>query len=125
MLDDGRWEQLSHESRQSEVQGWHQQRQVTDDQSLQKAMALIQDGELSHAARDPQSLALAPGKETILPKWRNERLRPPEPVEPISTFVGSCSPIAPVVLDKQIFADVLLFTRRGLSSGTEVTGTSA
>ena len=46
-------------------------------------MKLIEEGELSHAARMLQSLELAPGTQAMLEELRDENLRPPVPAVPL------------------------------------------
>ncbi len=67
---------------------------MTDQERLKKAMQLVEEGQLSHAARTLQSAVLAPGSQETLNELRDPRLRPPAPVEPIPRFVETFNPSA-------------------------------
>ena len=48
--------------------------------AVEKAVALVEEGEPSHATRALQAAELAPGTLATLDELRDVRLRPPEPV---------------------------------------------
>ena len=116
LFDDGQWAELLRRSRQRQV-SMGSSRNQTGQARIEKAIALVEEGELSHAARVLQASALAPGTEATLQELTNPRLRPQAPAEPIPQRALDFIPQTEGILDKQIFADVLRSTRRGLSPG--------
>ena len=90
------------------------------DQRLQRALQLIQEGELSHAARTLESYGLAPGNQDTLDELRNPLLRPPAPLVPPSFSFHIFESPSRITLDKQIFTEVLRSSRRGLNTGLSI-----
>ena len=116
LFDEGRWVELL-------VQA-HQQATVTsvptrgdEADKIRKAVKLVEEGELSHAARMLYASELAPGSQATLDELRDPALRPQAPQEDLPENIGSYVPATPVTLDKQVFGDVLREARRGVSSG--------
>ena len=88
LFDEGRWEELLQQARRQAVQTTTRKpmtEEARTKKAIEKAIALVEEGELSHAARALQAAALAPGSQATLDELRDARLRPPEPVEPISS----------------------------------------
>jgi len=117
LFDQGDWGRLLQDARDSACgpSGGRQSRHSEQDR-LAQALALVGEGELSHAARSLESLELAPGTQDTLNELTDPRLRPREPVEPIPAEVAGFTPAQPLALDKQVFADVLRTSRKGLSA---------
>ena len=87
------------------------------DQILLKASKLIEQGELSHAARLLSSNGIAPGNLETLRQLTDPLLRPPAPLHPIPPDIANYRPSETVELDKRLFVRNLRTARRGLSPG--------
>ena len=116
MFDAGQWTQLLAQSR-AQSMSYGARLTMSDEARIAKAMTLIEEGEMSHAARALQSAALAPGTQATLHELTDPRLRPQSPEEPIPEAAIQFESPTPFVLDRQVFADVLRQCRKGLSSG--------
>ena len=79
--------------------------------------ALVEQGELSHAARVLKSAGLAPGSPETLAQLRDPNLRPQELRTPLPDGVASFVPLAGLRLDAGLLAAALQGARRGLSPG--------
>ena len=89
---------------------------ANDTKKIDKAMSLIKQGELSHAARVLMSRGLAPSTQATLDELTNPQLRPSRPAE-VPNELDDFAPAQHVELDRDIFATTLRQTRRGLSGG--------
>jgi hypothetical protein len=78
---------------------------------------LIEQGDLSHAARVLRSSGLAFGNEQTLAELRVPSRRPPSLREPLPPDALDYTPAIPLRLDAELFAKALQSTRRGLSPG--------
>ena len=88
---------------------------------LERAVRRVKANQLSRARRDLTSDGLAPGTRETLEALRDPARRPPQPTEPLDPEVLDYTPPAPVVVDPQVFAQMLRQAPRGSSgalSGT-------
>jgi len=115
-FDAGNWFELLVEAHRQSVVTAAPTRQE-DQARIQKAVKLVEEGELSHAARVLYASALAPGNRATLEELRDPALRPQQPQESLPDNLAQFVPAAPVDLDKQVFGDVLREARRGKSAG--------
>ena len=91
---------------------------VAQQRAKEKAViSLVEQGELSHAARVLRSAGLAPGDQNPLDELRNSELRPRVLRDPLPQESLQFQPQDPLKLDRDIFANVLQQTRKGLSAG--------
>jgi len=124
LFDAGSWDILLFNAAASMRRSTQRSRDLSEDQllakQLAKALHLAEQGELSHAARELRSSGLAPGNRDTLEELRDPNLRPTQPSEPLPEGLDTFVPACPIELDKQIFAEVLRSSRRGLSAA--VTG---
>ena len=88
-----------------------------EEAKLQAAATLVEQGELSHAARVLRSTGLAPGDDTTLQQLRDHSLRPPTLQQPLPREACEYAPAAPIQLDRDVLASALQSARRGLSPG--------
>eukprot|EP00973_Karenia_brevis_P018277 2509545-Karenia_brevis.AAC.1 len=88
-----------------------------EEAKLQAATALVERGELSHAARVLRSTGLAPGNQHTLQELRNPELRPQILHDDLPNDILQHQPAEEVQLDRQIFTQVLQQARKGLSAG--------
>jgi hypothetical protein len=121
-FDAGNWSELLESSRRS-AQGSNRRTSIERSaEEKQEAMcravtALVEQGELSHAARVLKSAGLAPGSPETLAQLRDPNLRPQELRTPLPDGVASFVPLAGLRLDAGLLAAALQGARRGLSPG--------
>ena len=115
VFDRGEWASLIQDYRRTHTP--LARKTVNEEKRIAKAIQLIHEGELSHAARVLQSMELAPGTEATYAELCDEILRPQNPAEPLPDGLPEFAPARPVDLDKRVFGDVLRQSRRGQSSG--------
>ena len=89
----------------------------TEENRIHRAMGLIEQGELSHAARTLKSLGLAPGNQTTLEELRDPQLRPEVPAEDLPGELGPFRPMHHIILDMNLLGTVLRQARKGLNCG--------
>jgi len=116
LFDAGQWDQLLEESHRATPQrGSREANEETV--KLAKALHLIEQGELSHAARALHSPGLAPGNDTTLDELRDPALRPDQPSEDLPAAAFEPQGPHTITLDKNIFGEVLRQARKGKSAG--------
>ena len=87
------------------------------ERQLAKALYSVEQGELSHVARELCSSGLAPGFQATLDWLRDSASRPVELSESVSENAVSLVPEAPIELHKRPTSKVLRSSSRGLSAG--------
>jgi hypothetical protein len=121
MFDSGRWLDLLEGGRRTVPTERAQRTTQSADEEREArqraATALVEQGELSHAARVLKSPGLAPGTEATLLQLRSPSLRPQALMSPLPVQALSHAPSDAVKIDRQILAAALQSARRGLSPG--------
>ena len=82
---------------------------------MKRALHYAELGELSHAARELESVGLALGCLSTLAELQDAQLRPSGPAEPINTAPSEGTPL--ISLERHLFGTVLRIARRGVSAG--------
>ena len=120
LFDEGSWDVLLDSSRRTAV-GRRPARQLQEAAELEArvraATALVEVGELSHAARVLRSPGLASGNADTLVELRDLDRRPPNLQTALPPDAVNFQPRAPLRVDPEVFANVLLTARRGLAAG--------
>ena len=121
----GRWRALLDASRKcaeeaSVIQQRKRRRQRPDDElkrRAERAIALVQMGELSSGRQALEGASLAPGTRQTLGALRDPNRRPPLPRDPLPQFIREHQPSVSFALDEQRFASNLRSARRGAAAG--------
>ena len=124
MFVDGEWAELFRSSRKcaedmANVNRRRQRRGHTDPDAkrLEKAMMLVQLGELSSARQALEGAELAPGTQTTLNALKDPSKRPPVPRDPLPRDISDFIPAREFELEEHKFARNLRSSRRGAAAG--------
>ena len=120
----GRWLDLVESAQQAEEQA-HQssvrrrRRQSTDDlaKRAERAVSLVQMGEVSRARQALEGAQMAPGTVATLRDLTDPRKRPPVPREALSRTIQEFQPRERFVLDAEKFLMVVRTAKRGAAAG--------
>ena len=119
LFDGGQWDVLLDACRSTRAGTSRRAVQRTpegaQEAKVRAATALVERGELSHAARVLKSSGLAPGVPATLQELRTQR--PQARTDALPREALEHQPREPLQLDAGIFAKVLREARRGLSAG--------
>ena len=121
----GRWRTLLVASRKcaeeaSVIQQRKRRRQRPDDElkrRAERALVLVQMGELSSGRQALEGASLAPGTRQTLEALRDPNRRPPLPRDPLPQVIREHQPSVSFALDAQKFASNLRSARRGAAAG--------
>ena len=118
LFDAGRWLELLELANATCVTGSNSQQdpeeEIVFQNQIQQAKKLIEQGELSHAARIPRSGGLAPANQETL---NSLSARPSRSIQDIDPSHLTYQPETSIVLDRKLFVRNLRKARRGLSPG--------
>ena len=111
MFDAEEWEMLLNGARQTRIVT--QFVCNTEASKIAQAEKLVREGELSHAARVLKGGGMAPLTPDTLKELRDPKLRPAEAFESLSIEHLYTEPQSALLLDRDVFAEVLRGLRRG------------
>ena len=120
MFDAGQWDGLLASSRQTARHHGRRQTRSEHDEleaKLRAATSLVEQGELSHAARILRSSGLVDGNTATLGELRDPARRPPQLQEQLPEEAVHYEPLAQLKPDGASFVKALQTARRGLSPG--------
>ena len=117
LFDSGEWGELMVLSEKTSKSGNTRAPDPNDVLSikLKRVLHYAELGELSHAARELESVGLALGCLSTLAELQDAQLRPSGPAEPINTAPSEGTPL--ISLERHLFGTVLRIARRGVSAG--------